>query len=80
MACRQYSSAFGRIDFRARQSYGKVGLDVLDFFKHSFFVSTGRGSFTFNGQYTGGKGNVQNEFADFLLGDIYSDTYGNGNE
>jgi hypothetical protein len=58
----------------------KVGFDILDFFKHSFFVSTGRGSFTFNGQYTGGKGNVQNEFADFLLGDIYSDTYGNGNE
>ena len=58
----------------------KVGLDFLDFFKHSFFVSTGRGSFTFNGQYTGGKGNLQNEFADFLLGDIYSDTYGNGNE
>jgi hypothetical protein len=58
----------------------KVGLDVLDFFKHSFFVSTGRGSFTFNGQYTGGQGNVQNEFADFLLGYIQSDTYGNGNE
>jgi Carboxypeptidase regulatory-like domain len=58
----------------------KVGFDLLDFFKHSFFVSTGRGSFTFNGQYTGGKGNLQNEFADFLLGDIYSDTYGNGNE
>jgi hypothetical protein len=58
----------------------KVGFDVLDFFKHSFFVSTGRGSFTFNGQYTGGKGNLQNEFADFLLGYIYSDTYGNGNE
>jgi hypothetical protein len=58
----------------------KVGFDALDFFKHSFFVSTGRGSFTFNGQYTGGKGNLQNEFADFLLGDIYSDTYGNGNE
>jgi hypothetical protein len=58
----------------------KVGLDVLDFFKHSFFVSTGRGSFTFNGLYTGGQGNVQNEFADFLLGYIQSDTYGNGNE
>jgi len=61
----------------------KFGFDALDFFKHSFFVSTGRGSFTFNGQYTGGnvtaknpdgtsvgKGNVQNEFADFLLGYI----------
>jgi hypothetical protein len=58
----------------------KVGFDILDFFKHSFFVSTGRGSFTFNGQYTGAKGNLQNEFADFLLGDIYTDTYGNGNE
>jgi hypothetical protein len=58
----------------------KVGLDVLDFFKHSFFVSTGRGSFTFNGLYTGGQGNVQNEFADFLLGYIQSDSYGNGNE
>lgn len=58
----------------------KVGFDILDFFKHSFYVSTGRGSFTFNGQYTGGEGNLQNEFADFLLGDIYSDTYGNGNE
>jgi hypothetical protein len=58
----------------------KVGLDVLDFFKHSFFVSTGRGTFTFNGLYTGGQGNVQNEFADFLLGYIQSDSYGNGNE
>jgi hypothetical protein len=58
----------------------KVGLDVLDFFKHSFFVSTGRGSFTFNGLYTGGQGNVQNEFADFLLGYVQSDSYGNGNE
>jgi hypothetical protein len=71
----------------------KFGFDALDFFKHSFFVSTGRGSFTFNGQYTGGnvtaknpdgtsvgKGNVQNEFADFLLGYIQSDSYGNGNE
>lgn len=58
----------------------KFGLDALDFFKHSFFVSTGRGSFTFNGQYTGGKGNLQNEFADFLLGYIQSDSYGNGNE
>ncbi len=57
----------------------KVGFDVLDFFKHSFFLSTGRGSFTFNGQYTGGKGNLQNEFADFLLGYIYSDSYGTGN-
>jgi len=46
----------------------KVGFDALDFFKHSFFVSTGRGSFTFNGEYTGGPGNLQNEFADFLLG------------
>lgn len=58
----------------------KFGLDVLDFFKHSFFVSTGRGSFTFNGQYTGAQGSLQNEFADFLLGYIYSDNYGNGNE
>jgi len=58
----------------------KAGFDALDFFKHSFFVSTGRGSFTFNGLYTGGQGNVQNEFADFLLGYIQSDTYGNGNE
>jgi hypothetical protein len=58
----------------------KVGLDVLDFFKHSFFVSTGRGSFTFNGEYTGQQGNIQNEFADFLLGYIQSDNYGNGNE
>ncbi len=48
--------------------------------RHSFFVSTGRGSFTFNGLYTGGQGNVQNEFADFLLGYIQSDSYGNGNE
>jgi hypothetical protein len=58
----------------------KVGFDALDFFKHSFFVSTGRGSFTFNGEYTGGPGNLQNEFADFLLGYIQSDSYGNGNE
>jgi hypothetical protein len=58
----------------------KVGLEAVDFFKHSFFVSNGRGSFTFNGQYTGGSGNVQNAFADFLLGYIDTDSYGNGNE
>lgn len=59
----------------------KFGFDALDFFKHSFYVNPdGRGLFTFNGQYTGGKGNLQNEFADFLLGDIYSDAYSSGNE
>jgi hypothetical protein len=58
----------------------KVGLQAIDFFKHSFYVSEGRGAFSFNGQYTGGNGNVQNAFADFLLGYIDTDSYGNGNE
>jgi hypothetical protein len=53
----------------------KVGGDYFNFFKHSFFVSTGRGSFTFtNTTYTG------NAWADFLLGYISSDSYGTGNE
>jgi hypothetical protein len=64
-----------------RNHTAKFGFDALDFFKHSFYVNpNGRGTFTFNGQYTGGKGNLQNEFADFLLGDIYSDGYSSGNE
>lgn len=57
----------------------KAGLDILRFFKHSFFESTGRGAFSFGGQYTGGLGNTQNAFADFLLGYITSDSYGTGN-
>jgi hypothetical protein len=53
----------------------KVGVDYFNFFKHSFFVSTGRGSFAFtNTTYTG------NAYADFLLGYISSDSYGTGNE
>jgi hypothetical protein len=51
----------------------KFGATYLDFFKHSFYVTTGRGSFSFTGQYSG------NAFADFLLGDIASLSYGNGN-
>jgi Carboxypeptidase regulatory-like domain/TonB-dependent Receptor Plug Domain len=53
----------------------KVGVDYFNFFKHSFFVSTGRGSFSFNGTtYTG------NAWADYLLGYIASDSFGTGNE
>ena len=51
----------------------KFGATYLDFFKHSFYVTTGRGAFSFTGQYTG------NAFADFLLGNIASLSYGNGN-
>ncbi|WP_446742009.1 carboxypeptidase regulatory-like domain-containing protein [Silvibacterium acidisoli] len=57
----------------------KAGADALRFFKHSFFETTGRGYFSFGGQYTGGLGNIQNAFADFLLGYITSDSYGTGN-
>jgi hypothetical protein len=51
----------------------KFGATYLDFWKHSFYVTTGRGAFSFTGQYTG------NAFADFLLGNIASLSYGNGN-
>jgi hypothetical protein len=51
----------------------KFGATYLDFFKHSFYVTTGRGSFSFTGQYSG------NAFADFLLGNIATLSYGNGN-
>ncbi|WP_263356031.1 TonB-dependent receptor [Acidicapsa ligni] len=51
----------------------KFGGSYLDFFKHSFYVTTGRGAFGFTGQYTG------NAFADFLLGNIATLSYGNGN-
>jgi len=57
----------------------KAGLDILRFFKDAIFETTGRGSFSFGGQYTGGLGNTQNAFADFLLGYITSDAYGAGN-
>jgi hypothetical protein len=57
----------------------KAGLDILRFFKDAIFETTGRGSFSFGGQYTGGLGNTQNAFADFLLGYITSDAYGSGN-
>ena len=50
----------------------KVGVDFQDFYKHSYFETTARGSFSFNGQYTG------NSFADFLLGDIYTSSRGIG--
>jgi len=52
----------------------KFGADYFNFFKHSFFVSTGRGSFSFtNTTYTG------NAYVDFLLGYISSDSFGTGN-
>ena len=57
----------------------KAGLDFLRFFKDAIFTTNGRGSFSFGGQYTGGLGNTQNAFADFLLGYITSDSYGAGN-
>jgi hypothetical protein len=50
----------------------KFGADLEDFYKHSFFVTNGRGAFTFNGQVTG------NAFADFLLGDLRSTANGLG--
>ena len=46
----------------------KFGADYQYFYKHSYFDSGAKGSFSFNGQYTG------NAFADFLLGDIRSDS------
>lgn len=53
----------------------KFGGDYFNFFKHSFFVSTGRGSFAFsNTTYTG------SAWADFLLGYIGSNSFGTGNE
>ncbi len=50
----------------------KFGSDFQYFYKHSYFETTPRGSFTFNGQYTG------NAFADFLLGDIRTTSRGIG--
>jgi hypothetical protein len=50
----------------------KFGSDFQDFYKHSYYETTARGSFSFNGQYTG------NAFADFLLGDIRSSSRGIG--
>jgi len=50
----------------------KFGTDLEHFYKHSFFVTSGRGGFTFNGQFT------QNAFADFLLGDLRSTANGVG--
>lgn len=50
----------------------KFGGDYQDFYKHSYYETTARGSFTFNGQFTG------NSFADFLLGDIYQSSRGIG--
>jgi hypothetical protein len=50
----------------------KFGFDYQYFYKHSYFETTARGSFAFNGQYTG------NAFADFLLGDIYTSSRGIG--
>jgi hypothetical protein len=44
----------------------KVGADYQNFYKHSYYDSGAKGSFSFNGQYTG------NAFADFLLGDLRS--------
>ena len=44
----------------------KFGADYQNFSKHSYYDSGAKGSFSFNGQYTG------NAFADFLLGDLRS--------
>lgn len=52
---------------------------LLRFFKDAIFETTGRSSFSFRGQYTGGLGNTQSALADFLLGYITSDAYGSGN-
>jgi hypothetical protein len=61
----------------------KVGLQAVDFFKHSFYIPGGRGTYNFSGQYTAGtgaSGNTQQAFADFLLGYISSDSYQAGIE
>ena len=42
----------------------KFGADYQNFYKHSYYDNGSKGSFSFNGQYTG------NAFADFLLGDL----------
>jgi hypothetical protein len=50
----------------------KFGADIEHFYKHSYFVTSGRGGFTFNGQFTG------NAFADFLSGGIRTSANGLG--
>ncbi len=50
----------------------KFGTDFQYFYKHSYFETTARGAFSFNGQYTG------NALADFLLGDIRTTSRGIG--
>ena len=50
----------------------KFGADIEHFYKHSYFVTSGRGGFTFNGQFTG------NAFADFLTGGIRTSANGLG--
>jgi len=50
----------------------KFGADIEHFYKHSFFVTSGRGGFTFNGEFTG------NAFADFLTGGIRTSANGLG--
>ncbi len=44
----------------------KFGFDYQNFYKHSYFDSNSKGSFSFNGQYTG------NALADFLTGQLRS--------
>jgi hypothetical protein len=50
----------------------KFGTDIEHFYKHSYFVTSGRGGFTFNGQFTG------NAFADFRTGGIRTSANGLG--
>jgi hypothetical protein len=50
----------------------KFGADIEHFYKHSYFVTSARGGFTFNGQFTG------NAFADFLTGGIRTSANGLG--
>jgi hypothetical protein len=50
----------------------KFGADLEHFYKHSFFVTSGRGGFSFNGQFSG------NAFADFLTGELRTTANGLG--
>jgi hypothetical protein len=50
----------------------KFGSDYQYFYKHSYYETTARGAFNFNGQYTG------NAFADFLVGGMRTTSRGIG--
>jgi hypothetical protein len=49
----------------------KFGFDIRRFLFNSFFTSFGRGSFRFDGRFTGAQGQAANAVADMLLGIPY---------